>query len=177
MDIPETIRSACEAVRAMRLPRWEELPDIELYMDQVIALMGKYLQGVTAGDEKLLTPSMVNNYVKLGLMPAPVKKKYSRSHLAHLIIICAMKRVMPMSAIGELIQAGLSALSEEELLRLVADYYEHAAAQAVERTLERVRAIAFEGETGVRLLAASCAIRSQLELCLAEKLAAGSPES
>ena len=54
------------------LPKWEELPDIDLYMDQVIALMNRYLDNRTK--DKMITPSMVNNYVKMKVMPAPVKK-------------------------------------------------------------------------------------------------------
>lgn len=171
MDIMEKAKAVCGEVCALRLPRWNELPDIELYMDQVIALMGKYMNSAPEED-KLLTPSMVNNYVKMGLMPAPVKKKYSRSHLAHLIIICVMKRVMPMTGINSFIQAGLAELSEEQLLDMTAGYYDIAASHAAERTLERVSAIDFEGDTALKLLAASCAIRSQIELSLSEKLAA-----
>lgn len=175
MDIMAKTKFVCEEICAARLPRWDELPDIELYMDQVIALMTKYMQGFAEGD-KLLTPSMVNNYVKMGIMPAPVKKKYSRSHLAHLIIICVMKQVIPMTLIQSFISTGLAELSEQQLLDMTADYYDVAAAHAAERTMERAAAIEFEGETGVNLLAASCAIRSQLELRLAEKIAAAVEE-
>lgn len=48
------------------LPRWEDLPEIDLYMDQVIALMRKYLSIFDTDGEKLLTPAMINNYVKMG---------------------------------------------------------------------------------------------------------------
>lgn len=62
-------------IETATLPRWEELPDIELYMDQVISLVGKYLTPILPKQEQaLLTKSMVNNYVKLELIPAPVKK-------------------------------------------------------------------------------------------------------
>ena len=63
---------------AYHLPEWEELPKIDLYLDQVIALVNNYV-GFFVYDpveDKLLTPSMVNNYVKLRLIPAPVRKKY-----------------------------------------------------------------------------------------------------
>lgn len=171
MDAMEKIKAVCGEVCAAHLPRWDELPDIELYMDQVIALMGKYMQGF-GEDEKLLTSSMVNNYVKMGIVPAPVKKKYSRSHLAHLIIICAMKRVVSMSIIQAFITAGLKELSEQQLLDLTVDYCDVAAAHAAERTMERMNAIEFNGATQLNLLAASCAIRSQLELRMAERIAA-----
>lgn len=107
-----------------RLPRWEDLPDIELYMDQVITLMGKYFGKFSTKDEPLLTPSMINNYVKNNIIPAPVKKKYSRTHLFRLIIICVMKQVLPINDIGTLIETLLKTRSEAEVLNLFTEQYE-----------------------------------------------------
>ena len=92
------------------LPRWQDLPDFELYMDQVLSLMGRYL-GVEGG---ALTASMVNNYVKMGAVPAPNKKRYGRSHLVRLIVICVLKSVLPLGAIGKLLEYGLAGHSDEE---------------------------------------------------------------
>lgn len=93
-----------KGLETFQLPRWESLPEIDLYMDQVIALMEKYLSVFgTSGKDKLITPAMINNYVKLGIIPPPVKKKYSRSHLAHLITVCLLKPVLPIPAIKELL--------------------------------------------------------------------------
>ena len=69
------LAAVCERLAGQRLPRWEELPDLELYMDQVLSLMDRYLGDCPGFDRKGLTASMVNNYVKLGVMPPPVKKK------------------------------------------------------------------------------------------------------
>ncbi len=102
-DMPETEQTA-----AQRLPRWDELPDLELYMDQVLSLMERYLGVYPGFDRKGLTASMVNNYVKLGAMPPPVKKKYGRAHLAHLIMICVLKAVFPIEGIKALILASVS---------------------------------------------------------------------
>ena len=175
MDIMERTRTACAELCAVRLPRWSELPDIELYMDQVMALMGKYMAGVASAEDRL-TPSMVNNYVKMGIMPAPVKKKYSRSHLAHLIIICVMKQVIPMSVIDNIIRAALTEHTEQQLLDMMAEYYEHAADDAARRTLQRAASVEPDGSGAAELLAASCALHSQIELNLAEKLAKGYEE-
>ncbi|MBR6521606.1 MAG: DUF1836 domain-containing protein [Oscillospiraceae bacterium] len=171
MDVMEKTRAACDQLLAVHLPRWNELPDIELYMDQVLALMAKYMQGVASGEDKVLTASMVNNYVKMGLVPAPVKKKYSRSHLARLVIICVMKQVVPMAIIRGFIETGLEDFSEQQLLDMAVEYYDHAAAAAAERAMERAEVRKNEG-AGVALLAAAAAIRSQIELSLSEKLSA-----
>lgn len=111
--------------RTCRLPRWSELPDIELYMDQVITYMNKFTPVFTRDGENGLTPSMINNYVKLNIIPPPVKKKYSRVHLSRLIMICAMKPVLSIQLIGALIEYMLKSRSEEELLDFFAEQYEH----------------------------------------------------
>ena len=117
-DFFESQRSVCS------LPKWEGLPDIELYMDQVITLMTKYFGGLSANGEPLLTPSMINNYVKNEIIPAPVKKKYSRTHLFRLIIICVMKPVLPIPDIGRLIETLLKTKSEAEVMDIFAEQYE-----------------------------------------------------
>ena len=85
-----------------KLPDWEELPDLELYMDQVLALIERFLGAYPGMSEKSLTSSMVNNYVKLGVIPPPVKKRYSREHVARLLVICLLKAVLPIPVIGEI---------------------------------------------------------------------------
>ena len=96
-----------------RLPEWEDLPQIDLYLDQVIALVNQYL-GFFVYDpteEKLLTPSMVNNYVKLRLIPAPIRKKYGRKHIALLLMVCAFKQSVSMAAMQAMLPVGFCAVS------------------------------------------------------------------
>ena len=72
------------------LPEWETIPDFGLYMDQVIVLLEQYLSFIPspAGTkEHFVTSSTINNYVRLKIMPAPVKRKYFRVHIAYLIMI------------------------------------------------------------------------------------------
>lgn len=74
------------------LPRWEELPDMDIYMDQLVTYVDKYTYGLQLEHTKKLTPSMINNYVKLKLVPKPYKKKYSKNHLARIIVITILKQ-------------------------------------------------------------------------------------
>ncbi len=92
------------------LPTWDSLPQFDLYMDQVIILLGKYLGIFTDGgnDEKFITASMINNYVKLKIMPAPVRKKYSRLHLAYLIMICSLKQTLSMATIQKILPCDMT---------------------------------------------------------------------
>lgn len=106
------------------IPKWADLPEIDLYMDQVIALMEKYLADASCEDSKLITPSMINNYVKLGIMPAPNKKKYSRDHLAYLVIICSLKQVIPISNIKIMIEKKLQNNTIAETLDFYSSLYD-----------------------------------------------------
>ncbi|TFG81594.1 MAG: DUF1836 domain-containing protein, partial [Erysipelotrichales bacterium] len=85
----------------IHLPRWEELPSIELYKEQVLELLDQAIRPLNL---KPITSSMINNYTKLGWIPAPVKKKYSRKHVAHIFIIALLKDVFEISEISSGIQ-------------------------------------------------------------------------
>lgn len=87
---------------ALQIPSWDELPDFGLYMDQVIVLMERALEDVLPKGE--LTKSMVNNYVKVGLIPRPAGKKYDREHLALLLMICILKQALSMEEIAALFE-------------------------------------------------------------------------
>lgn len=90
-------------VTKFHIPRWNELPDIDLYMDQVLNYIECSLKDYIKSDEKFLTKTMINNYVKQGIMPAPEKKKYNKTHIAYLMVICILKQVYSISDIGKLI--------------------------------------------------------------------------
>lgn len=90
------------------IPSWEELPCLDLYMDQVITLMEQYLSVYQKEDEKLITPSMINNYVKLGVIPKPYKKRYNRIHLAYLTMVCSLKQVLSISVIQKILPVTLT---------------------------------------------------------------------
>ena len=93
-----------EVIMKIHIPRWNELPEIDLYLDQVVNYLEKYLTQYSANKEdKIITNTMINNYVKQGIMPAPEKKKYSRAHIAYLMVICILKQVYSISDIGKLI--------------------------------------------------------------------------
>ena len=113
------------------LPRWNELPDLELYMDQVLSLIERYLGSYAGFERKGLTASMVNNYVKLGVMPPPVKKKYTRVHLAHLIMICVLKASLPIDLIGKLIKESTASQEESEVYNDFCEIFETSVKNAV----------------------------------------------
>ena len=91
-----------EDLEKFDLPDWESLPELDLYMDQVILLLNRYLSPMV-GEEKYVTASIINNYVRMKVMPPPVKKRYARIHLAYLIIICTLKQSLSISCIQRML--------------------------------------------------------------------------
>jgi hypothetical protein len=107
-----------------RLPEWQDLPQIDLYLDQVIALVNQFLGFFVydPAEEKLLTPSMVNNYVKSRLIPPPVRKKYGRKHIALLLMICTFKQSVSMAAMSNILPSDDEELIREEYARFTASF-------------------------------------------------------
>lgn len=83
---------------------WEELPDLALYMDQVISYMPRQLIHFDEGEA--LTSAMVNNYIKDGLVPRADGKRYGPVHLGYLTAVCALKKILSVRDTGALIAAG-----------------------------------------------------------------------
>ena len=85
---------------------WAELPDLALYMDQIISYMPRQLIHFDEGEG--LTSAMVNNYIKDGLVPRAEGKRYGPVHLGYLTAVCALKKVLSVRDIGTLLAAAQS---------------------------------------------------------------------
>lgn len=83
---------------------YEELPDIELYMDQVVTFLEKQLNIFqTSSLDKQITSSMINNYVKGEVIPAPISKKYNREHLASIEEVMSLKQVLTIAEVKQIL--------------------------------------------------------------------------
>jgi DNA-binding transcriptional MerR regulator len=106
--LQDDLKQWAQQVQSYRLPRYDELPAIDLYMDQVVAILEDCLRlFLRDAQEKRITPAMINNYVKLKVLPPPVKKRYTRDHLCQLILICLLKQVLSLPEIQRLLSAQL----------------------------------------------------------------------
>ncbi len=95
---------ALDAMSGKAIPPWESLPDIGLYMDQVVIYLDRQLQRLAPDEpESVITPSMVNNYIKGGVLPRTKGKKYSQDHLARLLVVCTLKRVLTIPDLAVLL--------------------------------------------------------------------------
>lgn len=109
-------------VNKFHIPRWNELPNLDLYMDQVLTYIENFLNDYIKSDEKFITKTMINNYVKQGILEPPVNKKYNRIHIAKLFVICVLKQVYSISEIKELIALALEINSAENGYNRFCDY-------------------------------------------------------
>lgn len=157
------------------LPSWDMLPDIDLYMDQVVSLITKYLEvpSSTIGFNRPVTSSMINNYVKLGIIPAPKKKKYSKIHLAYLLIVCTLKQTLDMSTIQQIIPVDL----DEDVVIKTYDSFVKNQSKAFNYVFSQTRAVAdpifaHEGDNQERLndLLMQVSVSANIFKLLAEKI-------
>ena len=94
------IQSVISPIGRYRPIPWDQIPDLGLYMDQVVTFIARAYEPLYgSGEHGSLSPSMINNYVKSKLIPRPVGKKYSREQIALLIMIVALKQVSAMEEI------------------------------------------------------------------------------
>lgn len=124
-----------------RLPEWEAIPDIGLYMEQVTVLLKQYLDYMPPEmkeEEQLITPSAINNYVRTKIMPGPDKKRYYRVHIAYLLMICTLKQSLSISMIKRIIPVGIS----EEEVKQTYETYTKRHAMSAQRFVEEVRVAA-----------------------------------
>jgi hypothetical protein len=92
----------------LNIPRWDSLPAIGLYMDQVIRFVNDAFEdSFSKIGIKPITKSMINNYVKAKLVEAPEKKRYSREALAMIIVVYMLKCCWATEEVGKLINMGL----------------------------------------------------------------------
>lgn len=93
---PEIKARMDAALPRIDLPRYEDIPDVGLYLEQTVRYVGDCVAPLGEGT---VTGPMVSNYVKKGLLDSPVKKRYSREQIAHLIYITVVKSVLSMEDI------------------------------------------------------------------------------
>lgn len=159
------------------LPEWNSIPDFGLYMDQVIVLLEQYLSFIptpAGAKEHIVTSATINNYVRLKIMPVPVKRKYHRVHIAYLVMILTMKQSLSISDVQKVIPPMDS--SEDEVLSVYEDYSEKFRRlalffnQQVQSAAEGVRSTEQSSDNAVELLVIESALIAGFSKILAEKL-------
>lgn len=159
---------------AQKTATWDRIPDIELYMDQVVTFLDRQLViQRESEEERIITPSMINNYTKDNVIPRAESKKYSRDHIALLMVICSLKKVLSMPDLSNLLK-DLKANEGDKVEKFYERFCE-AQQIAVTRTSAAVASEmekadgANEKET-LRNLALQLAIEAQTKCIAAERI-------
>lgn len=106
IDAQDLVNSIMASFDRIELIKSEEIPGIDLYVDQVTTFMERKLKNTTRdpAHDKILTKTMINNYAKNNLLPPPIKKKYSKEHVLLLIFIYYYKNVLSITDIQTLLK-------------------------------------------------------------------------
>ena len=151
----------------------EEIPDLEIYMDQLTTYLDKRLSFYSREAEApFITRSMVNNYSKARLLPPPVSKRYSRIHMMVLSLICQLKRLFTIQDLGRLLAPVSQEKQAEGLYRLFLEAQREVFARTPEMTRELLAPRDEEGD-GLEeksALVVQLAVRAQRDLLLAERI-------
>ena len=89
------------AISSLEMPRYGQLPDVGLYLEQTAKYINKALSPLGCVE---ITPAMIRNYVKMGLVKNPVQKAYYADHIAHLISITILKLALPLENIRKMFE-------------------------------------------------------------------------
>ena len=104
MDTKQFLRSILDSLQQIDYVKPEDVPNIDLYMDQVTTFMEEQLvSSKRYADDKILTKTMINNYAKNKLLPPPEKKRYSKEHVLTLIFIYYFKSILSISDIQSIL--------------------------------------------------------------------------
>ena len=161
----KTKQKLADSLRNFHLSRYEELPDVGLYLEQTAKYISEFLSPLEEGS---LTPSMVSNYVKKGLIRNPVKKQYGREQIAYLFFIALTKNVLSLDGLINFIALQKRTYSLQKAYDYFCEQFENTLlfTAEVKDTLD----IAGEDTTDEKRLLFSCIVavtqKIYLERCL-----------
>ena len=105
-NIKQALENWMNELSNFSFKEYEALPEIDLYMDQVVTFLDKQLSIFqTSTLDKQITPSMINNYVKGEVLPSPISKKYNKEHLALIEEICTLKQVLSIAEVKQILDS------------------------------------------------------------------------
>ena len=118
----ETKNRICLSIRDFRLPRYSEIPNVGLYLEQVTKYICEYLAPI---QDNAITGSMISNYVKKGLVASPVKKLYNREQIAYLLFIALAKNVLSLDNLTLFIRLQKRTYTTERAYEYLCDEFEN----------------------------------------------------
>ncbi|MBR5896334.1 MAG: DUF1836 domain-containing protein [Lachnospiraceae bacterium] len=126
IDTNDLLNSILSSFDRMTYIKSEDVPNIDLYMDQVTMFMDERLKKSTRnqGEERLMTKTMINNYTKNDVIPPPVRKKYNKEHILILIMVYYFKSILQLNDIKELMDPVIDSFFDSRSGYTIADVYD-----------------------------------------------------
>lgn len=169
-NVKEELEKWLAEISDFKHPELSNLPDIDLYMDQVITYLDRILKPYASDDSKVLTSSMINNYVKAKLIPAPNGKKYTRNHISYMLIIAALKQILSISDIEKLFYTQRKK-ENFSIYNLFKDTYDSTLLKKTKAFEEKVKNVNVLNENDeLSLLALNLTIEATINKLIAEKI-------
>lgn len=152
-----------EKLRTERPAAWDQIPDIDLYKDQLTEYLKRQHIGFVLGMEEPLTSAMINNYIKVGVLPRANGKRYNRDHIAYLTAVSLLKQVLSVQETGDILK--LAGDKGD-----VKDFYEEYADMLDEALESAADELGKAEENDLRGLAMKLAVQSYADKLLAREL-------
>ena len=169
----DALESFLSALESSKPPEWDALPDIGLYMDQVINYLERQIGSLfPPNKEGAITSSMINNYVKAHIIPRAQSKKYSQEHIALLLAAFVLKKALTTQDMGVLMTKGTDSAIEDPY-RSFYEHYRSTLLECGKTVAQEIRATLEEepfGGDSLRPLALKLAVEASIRSLAAEML-------
>ena len=169
----DALESFLSALESSKPPEWDALPDIGLYMDQVINYLERQIGSLfPPNKEGAITSSMINNYVKAHIIPRAQSKKYSQEHIALLLAAFVLKKALTTQDMGVLLAKGEDSAIDDPY-RSFYEHYRGTLLECGKTVAQEMRASLEEepfGGDSLRPLALKLAVEASIRSLAAEML-------
>lgn len=152
---------------------YTDLPDIDLYMDQVVTFLEKQLAIFqTSSLDKQITSSMINNYVKGEVVSSPIAKKYNREHLALIEEVCTLKQVLTIAEVKQILDERYrkDTIAKEEIFNTFKELVNQKNKEAIESTRSRLNTIEMNDLKGLTDLAMDLALTASAYISISKRI-------
>ncbi len=170
-NINKSLKIWLEDVEKYSQPSFDSLPEIELYMDQIITYLDKQLKIFTISSlDKQITSSMINNYVKGSVIDTPVGKKYSKIHLAKILEVNSLKRIFSIAEIKQILDNQYSSEDDVENYDFFKEESKTSFQEAINDAFSQLDHIEDNDINALNNLALSLGLKAQANAIIASRI-------
>ena len=173
INTKDLLNSIMESFDRISYVKSQDIPNIDLYMDQVVTFLEKQLAIFqTSSLDKQITSSMINNYVKGEVVSSPIAKKYNREHLALIEEVCTLKQVLTIAEVKQILDERYrkDTIAKEEIFNTFKELVNHKNKEAIEATRSRLDTIEMNDLKGLTDLAMDLALTASAYISISKRI-------